>query len=272
MSGPPASLKLHDRDGRAGGFDVEYSGPWTSGLLAFLTALDENPGPAETAAILRRGPLASFGASGVLLSIVDGDELEIIAADGFTEAEIAPYRRQHLNTDLPRTRSVRENEVIITSADAIINEFPVLESDEALREHRESWAAFGAVVCAPIVLRGLAIGSFGFTCSENRSWHTLEIAALDALSAALGIWITHPDTPGVRPRITVDLTSPHTLTDRQRRILSLVRHGRSTASIAVELGVSVSTVKQDLARSIRELGASSRSDAAARAIAEGLLP
>ena len=251
---------------------MEYSGPWTSGLLDFLTTLGEHPDPTITAQALLDGPLATFGAIGTLISVVDHPRLNIIAYAGFSEEAVALYRSTLLSTDLPLSRSVLENEVIITSVDGIAREYPELERDDALREQMSTWEVFGSVISAPIVLRGLAVGAFGFTCREDRSWHTLEIASLDAISASLGIWLTHPNTPGVPRRSADDEQPPHHLTDRQRRILSLVHHGRSTASIARELGISDSTVKQDLSRASRELGATSRADAANRALAEGLLP
>lgn len=251
---------------------MEYSGPWTSGLVDFLTTLGDHPDPTTTAQVLLEGPLATFGAIGTLISVVNHPRLDIIAYSGFSEESVVPYRSTLLSTDLPLSRSVRENEVIVTAADGIVSEFPEFERNAALRDHMNTWEVFGSVISAPIVLRGLAVGAFGFTCREDRSWHTLEVAALDAISASLGIWLTHPNTPGIPRRTSDEAHTTHVLTDRQRRILSLVHHGRSTASIARELGISNSTVKQDLARASRELGASSRADAANRALAQGLLP
>jgi DNA-binding NarL/FixJ family response regulator len=61
------------------------------------------------------------------------------------------------------------------------------------------------------------------------------------------------------------------LTPRQLEILRLVAQGRSTASIAAELWLSVATVRNHVARTMRALGAHSRIEAVARAREAGLL-
>jgi DNA-binding CsgD family transcriptional regulator len=56
------------------------------------------------------------------------------------------------------------------------------------------------------------------------------------------------------------------LSPRQREILDLVAEGRTSKEIAVELGISESTVNWHLANAFERLGASSRAEAVARAI------
>jgi DNA-binding NarL/FixJ family response regulator len=61
------------------------------------------------------------------------------------------------------------------------------------------------------------------------------------------------------------------VTERQKQILRLVEVGKSNTGIALALGYSVSTIKQELQRVMRAMGVSDRTEAAARARSLGLL-
>jgi DNA-binding NarL/FixJ family response regulator len=76
-----------------------------------------------------------------------------------------------------------------------------------------------------------------------------------------------PGAPGALPA-----RSPAPLTGRQAEILGLVAAGRSTEEIAAELWLSVATVRNHISRSIRALGAHSRTQAIAHARERGILP
>lgn len=60
------------------------------------------------------------------------------------------------------------------------------------------------------------------------------------------------------------------LSPRQREVLSLLAQGRSNKEIAIELGVSPATVKTHVAQLLGAIGATNRTDAAARARAAGI--
>jgi DNA-binding NarL/FixJ family response regulator len=62
---------------------------------------------------------------------------------------------------------------------------------------------------------------------------------------------------------------PLTVTERQQRIIALVREGRTNPQIATEIGFSVPTIKSELAKLCVLLGATSRSDLAAKAARAG---
>jgi len=61
------------------------------------------------------------------------------------------------------------------------------------------------------------------------------------------------------------------LTRRECSVLQLVAHGATTKEIAARLDVSASTVKFHVENAMRKLGASSRSEAVALAIAGGCI-
>lgn len=61
-------------------------------------------------------------------------------------------------------------------------------------------------------------------------------------------------------------TNPAQLTDRQLEVLERVRQGRRNGEIAAELHISTRTVEHHVAAILRQLGVSSRAEAAARAV------
>jgi two-component system, NarL family, nitrate/nitrite response regulator NarL len=61
------------------------------------------------------------------------------------------------------------------------------------------------------------------------------------------------------------------LTDQQRKVVALVAQGQSNKAIALALGVAPSTIKTHLEQAMRQLGATSRYEAANLARAGGLI-
>jgi DNA-binding NarL/FixJ family response regulator len=55
------------------------------------------------------------------------------------------------------------------------------------------------------------------------------------------------------------------VTERQQRIIALVRAGRTNPEIATEIGFSVPTIKSELARLCALMGATNRADLATKA-------
>jgi DNA-binding NarL/FixJ family response regulator len=65
---------------------------------------------------------------------------------------------------------------------------------------------------------------------------------------------------------------PDALTDREIEVLRLVTAGLRNKEIAVELGISENTAKYHLRNILEKLHAESRTEVAARAVREGLIP
>ena len=61
------------------------------------------------------------------------------------------------------------------------------------------------------------------------------------------------------------------LSQRHRQILALIQAGRTNASIAHTMGISTSTVKQELSRIMVRLDVTDRHSAAQRAVDLGLI-
>ena len=76
--------------------------------------------------------------------------------------------------------------------------------------------------------------------------------------------------PEIR-RFLSEEPAPVDLSRRQQEVLLAVSHGKTSDQIAVELGISVSAVKQHITAACEKLGASSRTEAAVLALRKHLL-
>ena len=129
-------------------------------------------------------------------------------------------------------------------------------------------------VCVPITSGGRPVGAIALLCTPRTSWGPADLAILEAVGAALGLWATHPGS-GVTTALAPGAAEPDgnvlKLTDRQIAILRLAEDGASNSAIAAALGYSISTVKQEIQRVLRTLRAVDRAAAAERARGLGLL-
>jgi DNA-binding NarL/FixJ family response regulator len=82
--------------------------------------------------------------------------------------------------------------------------------------------------------------------------------------------------PALTARVLDELASPapapSTLTDREVEVLGLIAQGLGNKGIAAALYISENTVKTHVRHILEKLGLRSRSEAAAYAVREGLVP
>lgn len=244
----------------------------STGLPQFLRFLANLPAPDNVARALLLGPMSLFDTGAVSITQVRDEALELNGTYGYTPGEVDGYWRVPLSIPTPFSRCVREAEAIVDEIEEVTTRF------EALRVDGNLWQGFmdrfgvGQVISAPIVFQGTVIGAFGGITRSKRQWNSLDFALLDGISSALGLWMTHQDTPTARTdRLLRRDTGVLHVTQRQQQILRLVEVGKSNTAIALALGYSVSTIKQELQRVMRNMGVSDRADAAERARSLGLL-
>lgn len=122
-------------------------------------------------------------------------------------------------------------------------------------------------ICVPMRSAGRPVGVLCLHGNGAPPRSSLEVAMLEAVGSALGMWITHPDS-GLPSEHPLDQA---TLTQCQVQILQLVAAGRTNAAIAAALRFSASTVKQEMRSILQRLDVPTRSAAVRRALELGLL-
>lgn len=247
----------------------------SDGLGALLHRLAGYPSPHEALLAIIEGPLRRLGAWAGLMWLERDGYLDTIAGHRTDGLFDELYARIPVGADMPVPLCFRESEVIVIDVASMGAVF------EPLAAHEDAWAdtmpdvRSGTLVHIPMVSRGVSLGVVGVACTESFALDTLQISFLDGVGAALGLWVTHPATPlpdGALAPANPEAGTPEvTLSPRQQQIVRLIRESRSNAAIAVQLGCSVSTVKQEIQRIQREVRASDRTDAAARAVELGLV-
>ncbi len=142
-----------------------------------------------------------------------------------------------------------------------------------LRELRSRMAivVLTASTAEHVLVAAIEAGASGFV-SKTRGLGELTSAVR---AAAAGEAVVSPEMLGrLLPRLQRNRGSSGlaALTEREREVLALVAEGLTNAVIADRLVVSVHTVRNHVANLSAKLGASSKLEALAIAVREGLLP
>lgn len=151
---------------------------------------------------------------------------------------------------------------------------PVLDGLGAIRAIRREWPALAVVILTTydddaLILQGLQAGARGYLLKD-----ATRAALLDAIrAAARGETLL---TPAVAARVVAHLDHPPpaagALSEREQEVLALVATGERSKEIGARLSITERTVKAHLASIFNKLGATSRAEAIAQAMARGLLP
>lgn len=155
---------------------------------------------------------------------------------------------------------------------------PRLDGLGAIKAIRAAWPELAVVILTTYdddeyIVEGLQAGARGYLLKDtNRE------AIFSAIRSAARGEILLP--PEVAARVVARLgqaqpqpgrVQGETLSDREREVLALVGDGLRNKEIADRLAISERTVKAHLAGAFNKLGATSRAEAIARALAAGLL-
>ena len=243
-------------------------------MTSFLRYLNTAPAPDSVIKALICGPLAGFDAKSGSIFVYIDDGLAIVADYASPRNLLARYHTLPLSVDIPYTRAFLTGETLVTARRNIFSEFPALMIDADLWESGEIDSTSLELVSVPISSQGVSIGAFGFISDRTHDWGPSDFALLDALAAVLGLWLTHPSSC-IGTRLTEPVTTDHDgglqLSTRQHAVLRLLAQDKTNDSIAATLGVSVSTVKQDVQRLLRAMRSPDRKVAVQHAIALGIL-
>jgi DNA-binding CsgD family transcriptional regulator len=240
-----------------------------SSLAAFLRMLADNPDPDTVAAAIAQGVLFAFRPIVTGLGFIDLDRQVLATVGGFGgDLEIRHlYSAVPLDTDIPATVCYRTNAIVTTPSSRLAVDYPLI----APYVNSGQGPQDGEATVFPLRYRGAVIAVLGLEFDHPLAEPWFLRSAVSTISGPLAMWAAlrmhlddGPDTYWSRRP-----DRPLTVTERQQRIIALVREGRSNPQIATEIGFSVPTIKSELAKLCVLLGATSRSDLAAKAARAG---
>ena len=241
-------------------------------LPAFMRFISTYPDPQEVCEALMGGPLAHFNAKSVNMFLAtEENTYKIVGTTGITAPLVPRYMEMPRTLNTPLNDAIIEGEIVTTSILKQLDDYPSLALDRKIWEDVAKTAGDLRIDTIPIVSNGKSIGAYDMF-SEGAEPGRKDYAFLSALGHLLGVWATHPYTENSLESsfaLNSDEVS-FNLNERQLHILELVEQGRSNSAIAVILGYSQSTVKQELQRAMRVLRTNERSEAAKRARELGL--
>lgn len=221
-----------------------------------------------------RGPLSPLAVNiGSIWAQYEFSELQLVGSYQSTSTIIRRYGSIPMNVDVPVVRCVTTGEIGIDDIRTITKQFPALAIDSAIWDSLTSGTEARYLISIPLFASGITVGSIGFVSAQSRPFIEIYEPIISSLASALALWITHPQmqahvqTTGFTGAFTDFLH----LTPRQVQILLLVEDGKSNAAIAHSLGYSLSTVKQELRRTLHALRVDGRQEAVACARELGLL-
>ncbi len=156
---------------------------------------------------------------------------------------------------------------------------PIVDGVDATRTILEKNQAVGIIILTmypqdEYVLQALKAGAKAYLLKDTRSKKLLEV-----------IRTVHQGQAVISPEMTNRLLDEYrqlsskdeqrepkyqTLTDQERRILTLVAEGASNKDIAIDLNLSERTIKNYLSIIFQKLQVNNRTEAAIRAIRDGL--
>ena len=191
--------------------------------------------------------------------------LVLVGHWGLTPEQEAKFTLIHEEFPLPAAEALDHALPYSLTTEEITESFPLLD----LR----SGPNFAVQLFIPIAVDGVSAGVLVVACRnpldwDPETWHfTRSVQALISLylRASNRLWVP------VRP-LASSLTTRRELTQRQRDVLSMLAEGTKLPVIAHLLGFSESTIKHDLSRAMRALGATNRRQALDRARQLGLIP
>ena len=240
-----------------------------SSLAAFLRMLADNPDPDTVAVSIAQGVMSAFRPIATAIGFIhlDRQVLAVVGAFGRDPEIRHLYSAVPLDTDIPATICYRTNAIVSTPSARLAVDYPLVSP----YVNSGQGPQHGEATAFPIRYRGAVIAVLGLEFDHPLAEPWFLRSAVSTISGPLALWaalrIRLDDGPDTYWSRRPD--RPLTVTERQQRIIALVREGRTNPQIATEIGFSVPTIKSELARLCVLLGATNRSDLAAKAARAG---
>ena len=221
---------------------------------------------------------ASFQPRGVLISLCAPDgTLHLAGSFGFAPGVVTPFEHLSLWEASPLSESVRSGDpLIIGSAEEMERRYPWLVSDTMPAAPLAAW---------PLNLPNERVGVIEVIFGKDPDIEALQrelggIAAVLALYLSLvgshGMEVKNRETPATVTTLPEresgsSVSRPAQLSERQMQILALMASGLTNTQIALRVGYSESTVRQETMAIYRYFGVNGRRDAVRIATMRGML-
>jgi len=240
-------------------------------LPQFVRYLATFPPPQKVVEALIAGPLAQLGARSALLSELREHEgvLVTLGATGLSAEEEERYGVIPVEVRLPVTVALESRSVVVSEIADFGPEYVGGFDAEISERIVDRWGDV-RLVSAPILHADRIVGALGFITAQPWDDGPVQRTVVDTLTAALGVWMTHPQA-GLDHATPPPREWSLAFSARTREVLRQVEAGEATPAIAASLGVSESSIKADLQAAMKALRTSDRHEAAERARLLGLL-
>lgn len=245
-------------------------------LPGFLRFLVTFPGPDAVVRAMVNGPLAALGAQVAALQVRHESDLVTVGVSG-DDMERSLLRETYpLAADMPVVRAYQTDETVIVPLAAMWSDFAAAPAhrdrlEAALGGAGPQSLGSAAMVSAVVSARGVRVGTWWAVCAERAIWSPTDLALVDAVSAAVGLWLTSAEASASVALKQQPRTGALRISGRQQQILLMVEEGKTNMAIAAALGFSESTVKLELRKVLEKLRVTDRTSAVRTARAYGLL-
>ncbi len=247
----------------------------TTALTYYLRFLAGNPDGDAAVRALVLGALAPLSAwSAAVYATGRTGTLEIVGTHGVIDELTGGLRTVPVSMPLPLCEAYATMRPLAVAAEQLLDRYPILQSEPRLHGDAALPDGAGAVVFAPILNSGVAIGVLAFVQERPTAWEPDDWQYLDGVVAATAMWLNNQrDLLADRWRRAAPAPQRDVrISERQREVLEMIGMERTNREIARSLGYSVPTIKKDLQQLMKLLGTHDRRSTAGRAREIGLLP
>lgn len=247
--------------------DVSSPTPNQDLLPSLVRFLADTPDGDAVATAICRGALADYVPRVLAIHVLNREDqtIQLVGHTGLSPEMMQRYANLPINAPLPICEAFRRGTEFIIGFRQSGREYPMAAPYLEMRGGDQ-----GDLVDLPLVHRGTSIGVIviDFAESLDLTWELR--STFDTLKSAVTLWavahMANSESANRKLRMPPELK----VTNRQRRVLSMLRTGRTTTAIAAELGYSHSTIKADIRALSLVLGAHGRADLITKADLSGL--
>lgn len=256
-------------------------------LLELLGLLSGDPAPVTVCQFLAlRWPCVDKIQQTAIMEVEQDASIQLTGSFGFSAQALEPLQRVSLWDELPGAQAIREQRIVTLANPAEVKKsFPNL-NDPALR--------IGGLILAPVLSSGRAIGACTVITHTQFDAPEDSEQQLNDVCVALGLYLSsrqratallrtgpiapiQPSPNGQGSRTGPDLNPtrntlvPNQLTERQLTVLQCLAKGLTNRQIAMRMGFSESTIRQETMAIYAFFGVRGRTDAVESALIRGMV-